>query len=222
MVVTGIALPPAIAGLGRAQLVRDFRTSIHSTRVAKIIAALGTSLGLARDEVTEIAVASAMHDVGKFAIPIEILHKRDRLSRDEVTLIKSHAEVGHRILLTPGDRMSELAALIALCHHERFDGSGYPHGLAGGAIPLPAQIASICDIYDALREERPYRPSLSHEVAMSIILVGDGRTKPSHFAPRVLTAFCSLSEEIRQVFDDAYQITSPFANGAFLAAAGMA
>jgi HD-GYP domain-containing protein (c-di-GMP phosphodiesterase class II) len=94
-----------------------------------------------------------------------------------------------------------LAAEIALHHHEKYDGSGYPFGLAGEDIPLPAQIAAICDTYDALRQDRPYRRGMAHDQAMRVIVNGDQRSQPAHFAPRIWAAFQKISHHARLIFD---------------------
>lgn len=157
--------------------------------------------GLSPRDSRRVACAAVLHDIGKFAVPMEILQKSTPLSPEEFALIKTHAQVGYNILMTPGSSVMRLAASIAQHHHERYDGSGYPAGLAGEAIELPAQIAAICDSYDALRQDRPYRRGLSHDDAMRVIVEGDGRTMPAHFAPRVWAAFQQASDYARLVFE---------------------
>lgn len=166
-----------------------------------MIAYLGRSLGVSDGESRRIADAALLHDIGKFAVPIELLQKSTPLSAAEFALVRAHPQAGYDILHTTGNSMMALAAEIALHHHERYDGSGYPHGLAGEAIPLPARIAAVCDVYDALRQHRPYRPGRGYDEAMSIIMNGDGRTLPSHFEPRILLAFQRISDDARKVFE---------------------
>ncbi len=152
-------------------------------------------------ETAQIAAAAVLHDIGKLAVPIELLQKSTPLSAEEFALIKTHSQAGHDILATPGNALMTLAATIALQHHEKYDGSGYPLGLAGEAIALPAQIAAICDTYDALRQDRPYRRGLSHDETMKVIVDGDRRSMPAHFSPRIWSAFQLVSDSARFVFD---------------------
>jgi putative two-component system response regulator len=195
------AFPAVVVCLSRAEAYRDLGTNSHCRRVAQLLAGLAHFVGLDDTEGRRIAIAATLHDIGKFAVPIELLQKPTRLTPEEVTLIKVHTQAGYNILNASDDVMVGLAALICLCHHERYDGTGYPRGLVGADIPLPAQIVSICDIYDALREDRPYRRGMSHEAAMQILVNGDGRTSPSHFEPRVWRAFQSLGDQARSIFD---------------------
>lgn len=197
-------LPTTFACLSRAEACRDFGTNSHSWRVAGMIRHVGLAMGISAADVGRISNAAILHDIGKMAVPIDLLQKSTPLSPEEFALIRTHAQVGHGILHVPGDAMMMLAAEIALSHHERYDGTGYPHGISGEAIPLPAQIAAICDTYDALRQDRPYRRGLAHDDAMGVITLGDGRTKPEHFAPRVLSAFQSISDEVRKAFSERF------------------
>jgi putative two-component system response regulator len=196
-----LKLPTTFLCLARAEASRDFGTSSHERRVAALIYRLSRRLGLSTGEARQFARAGILHDIGKLAVPVEVLQKTAPLSHEEVALIKTHSQAGHRILSVPGNSLVNLAAEIALRHHERDDGSGYPDGLAGDAIPLPAQVTSICDTYDALRQDRPYRRGMPHDDAMRIIVNGDGRTKPSHFAPHVLSAFEGISDRAKRIFD---------------------
>ena len=110
-------------------------------------------------------------------------------------MVQQHPEVGHAILNHFDHPTARLAASIALHHHERFDGTGYPHGLNGLDIPLEARIVAVCDVYDALRSHRPYKTARSHDDALRIMLDGDGRTAPEHFDPVILAAFAKLSAD---------------------------
>jgi putative two-component system response regulator len=196
-----LKLPTTFLCLARAEASKDSGTSSHERRVAALIYRLARRLGLPTKDARRFARAGILHDIGKLSVPVEVLQKAAPLSREEVALIKTHSEAGHRILSVPGNSLVNLAAEIALHHHERYDGTGYPNGLAGDEIPLPAQITSICDTYDALREDRPYRRGMPHDAAMRIIVNGDGRTKPSHFAPQILSAFQGISDRAKRIFD---------------------
>lgn len=157
---------------------------------------------LTSDRVQEIAGASVLHDVGKVAIPEGILFKPGRLSPEEFTVMQLHTRIGAGIL-EDADReirsalgvdrtFLTVARQIALHHHERWDGTGYPDGLAGHDIPLPARIVALADVYDALISRRVYKPAWTHEEARAVILAGAG----SQFDPAVVSAFREREEEI--------------------------
>jgi putative two-component system response regulator len=148
-----------------------------------------------------MALASHLHDIGKLGIPIEILQKSAPLTDEELALIRTHCRRGHEIMHSTTDPLMALASEIALHHHERHDGSGYPDGLSGAMIPIECQIALVCDTYDALRQTRPYRLGMSHNDAMHVLTSGDGRTKPEHFAPNVMVAFKRVSDTARSIFE---------------------
>lgn len=152
--------------------------------------------------------ACSFHDLGKIVLPDAILFKPTALMPDEWSIMCSHSQLGHDILKHGAGTITKLAASIALTHHECFDGSGYPHGLQGNEIPLEGRIAKVCDVYDALREHRVYRPGLTHEHAMDIILKGDGHTSPTQFDPQVLQAFAGHSYCYAELFEE-YQRQFP-------------
>lgn len=145
--------------------------------------------------------ACSFHDVGKLVLPDAILLKPTALTPDEWDVMCSHSQLGHEILRHGTGAIAKLAASIALTHHECFDGSGYPNGLRAYDIPLEGRIATVCDVYDALREDRVYRPGLTHEHAMDVMLNGDGRTEPAQFDPQMLQAFAGQSQLYAQMFD---------------------
>jgi putative two-component system response regulator len=196
-----VVLPSTIACLSTAEGFRDFGTNCHARRVSRLVQEVGAAAGIPQGECNEIAVASLLHDIGKLAVPLELLNKPSSLSGEEFSLVKTHAARGHSILAASDDRLIKLASEIALHHHERYDGSGYPGGFSGNSIPRSARVVAVCDIYDALRETRPYRRSLSHDEAVSKIVNGDERTRPHHFDPRVLTAFSALSGQIKRLYE---------------------
>jgi putative two-component system response regulator len=125
-----------------------------------------------------------MHDVGKIAIPIGVLHKGGPLTPSERARVELHTTVGYRILAGSASELLQMAATIALTHHEWFDGSGYPHGLRAGAIPIEGRIVAVADVFDALLSDRPNRPALTRERATDLIVGESG----AHFDPEVVAA----------------------------------
>jgi response regulator RpfG family c-di-GMP phosphodiesterase len=181
-----------VARLARAIEMRDGDTNDHNERMSVSCGIVAARLGLPEERCELLRVASAMHDIGKVATPDAILFKRGPLTHEERTEIQRHAEVGHMILTGSGSKLLELAATIALNHHERWDGGGYPRGLKGEEIPLEGRIAAVADVFDALTCERPYRPAMSFEDATAILCAGRG----THFDPVVLDAFLDAIDDI--------------------------
>jgi len=146
----------------------------------------------------EIYNYSVLHDIGKIFVSKEILNKPGKLTSEEWETVKKHTIYAKKLLDNPHFKV---ALNIAMYHHENYDGTGYPKGLKDDEIPIEAQIVKIVDVYDALRSGRPYKKAFSHEEAMKIIIEGDGRTMPSHFNPKILDIFKSLSDEIRKIYE---------------------
>jgi HD-GYP domain-containing protein (c-di-GMP phosphodiesterase class II) len=148
-------------------VVKERESLGHNQRVAQLCVQIGRELGMTTAELRVLARAGLMHDVGKLAIPDEILDKRAALDESEWTLMKTHPEMGLSIL---GDGQSRRALLAVLYHHERLDGSGYPYGLDAEAIPIEARIVAAADTYDALTSDRPYRKARSSWEARRVLL----------------------------------------------------
>ena len=189
--------------LTRAAEYKDEDTGAHVQRISYYSRELARIMGLDEAFVDKIFLASPMHDVGKIGIPDHILLKPGGFTPDEWEIMKTHAAIGAKILGNSKSPYLMMGAMIALNHHERWDGGGYPNGKRGEDIPLAARIMNICDIYDALRSKRPYKPAFDHLKTMDIITRGggDGRTQPEHFDPVILAAFKQNHQLFRDIFD---------------------
>ncbi|MHB1941911.1 MAG: response regulator [Acidiferrobacteraceae bacterium] len=185
----------------RAAEYKDEDTGAHVQRISYYSRELARLLGMDAGFVDKIFVASPMHDIGKIGIPDHILLKPGGFLPDEWEVMKGHTVMGAKILGKSRSPYLQMGAEIALNHHERWDGGGYPNGKRGEVTPLAARIMNICDIYDALRSKRSYKPSLDHLKAMEIITHGDDRTRPKHFDPAVLSVFVQNDP----VFDTIFQ-----------------
>lgn len=189
--------------LALASEYRDDDTGEHTWRVGRNAALLAEAMGLPEEEVQLIGFAARLHDVGKIGIPDAILLKPGRFSKLEYELMKSHAAIGAQMLSGGNSKMMRLAEEIAMTHHERWDGTGYPRGLAGEAIPLVGRIVAVADVFDALTHVRPYKPAWSIEEALLELQRNSG----SQFDPRVVEAalkvFSDPSFNINQVPKDA-------------------
>jgi putative two-component system response regulator len=190
-----------IFSMTRAAEHKDEDTGAHVKRISYYCRDLARLLGMNDAFVDNIFFSSPMHDVGKIGIPDHILLKPGGFTPDEWEIMKGHAAMGSEILGNSKSPYLRMGAEIALNHHERWDGGGYPNGKRGEDIPIAARIMNICDIYDALRSKRPYKPAFDHQKAVDIISNGDGRTMPEHFDPEIFAAFM----QNQTMFNDIYQ-----------------
>jgi putative two-component system response regulator len=204
--------------LARAAEFRDDDTGQHIIRVGRYARIIGDELGMSRREVDVLDLAAQLHDVGKIGIPDAILHKPGKLTPSEFEIMQehchfgekiiaekqpdapapqlnAHTEIGARLLAAGKSPILEVAVRIALTHHERWDGSGYPAGLKGEEIPLEGRITAVADVFDALSSKRPYKPAFTLEKCLRLLEEGRG----THFDPRVLDAFLARREQIVEI-----------------------
>jgi len=181
---------------------KDVGTANHLRRISFYTHMVSKELKMPESFVDTIFYASPMHDIGKIGIPDAILLKSGRLSPEEFELAKTHTTIGANILHGSESEILRMAEIIALDHHERWDGSGYPRGLKGDRISIEGRIVSIADQYDALRSMRAYKAALSHDETVHIIIEGDGRTEPAHFDPEILRIFQRIEKGFHAVYEE--------------------
>jgi putative two-component system response regulator len=190
-----------LSRLARAAEFRDDDTGLHTQRVGQIAERVAGALNLDPAEAGLIGKAAPLHDLGKIGIPDAILLKPGKLTPEEFDRMKAHTLIGARILDGTEVPLLKLARTIALTHHERWDGTGYPHGVAGHDIPVAGRIVAVADVFDALCSERPYKPSMIENDAWRIMREQRGR----HFDPRLCDVMEDCTEQfiaIRQEFPD--------------------
>lgn len=179
---------------------KDIETRSHIRRAGLYTKELSEALGMDREFVETIFYSSPIHDIGKVGIPDHILLKPGNLTPEEAEVMRTHTTIGAEILEGSNSSFLEMARDIALSHHERWNGTGYPQGLSGEEIPLAARIMNIVDQYDALRSRRPFKSSFSSQKAFEIITIGDGRTMPDHFDPEILEAFIACASKFNEIY----------------------
>jgi HD-GYP domain-containing protein (c-di-GMP phosphodiesterase class II) len=204
-----------IRGLAKLADCRDNETGLHLERISAYCELLARRLAPARPEIDDawierLRIASSMHDIGKVGVPDEILLKPGPLTEAERRRMQAHTRVGAETLRSIRDRLGqdeliEKSIQVALEHHERWDGCGYPFGLAAEEIALSARIVALADVYDALTSRRPYKPAMSHEQARNVIIEGRG----SHFDPDIADAFLAAEHDFDAVRRRMHPIDTP-------------
>lgn len=185
----------AIAMLGKAGHYNDSDTGVHIWRIAAYARQLAEAVGWPKEKCVLLEQAAPMHDTGKIGIPDSVLRKPGQLNADEWTIMRTHCQIGYEILSSSDAPIFVLAAEIALHHHEKWDGSGYPDGLRGEAIPESARIVALVDVFDALTMKRPYKDAWPVEQALKTLREGAGR----HFDPTLVEAFETCMPRILEI-----------------------
>ena len=188
-----------IHSLARAAEANDEDTGNHILRIGEYCSMISQGMGMPEKFQDTIRVQATLHDVGKIHIPAAILKKAGSFTADEWNEMKNHTIYGAKII-GEHPRLA-MAKTIAVTHHEKWDGSGYPHGLQGKDIPLEGRIVSLADQYDALRNTRVYKPAFDHRKTCQIIIQGDGRISPAHFDPEVLRVFEKMASSFEELYE---------------------
>lgn len=184
---------------------KDKDTGKHISRMSRYSSHLAKKLGLSSQEVERISFAAPMHDVGKIGIPDKIILKNGMLTESEFSVIKTHTTIGAVILENSKSNILQTAQMIALSHHERWNGTGYPCGLAGEKIPLPARIVALSDTFDALTSKRPYKSPYPIDVACEIIR----KEREHHFDPEIVDIFINSISDFTQIKSEIETIEPP-------------
>lgn len=183
--------------LGMAAEFKDPTTGRHITRMSHYAQAMALAAGYGEIAAEEILSAAPMHDVGKIGVPDEILHKPGALTEDEWVIMRQHPEIGAKIIGEHDSGVLQMARVIALCHHEKWDGTGYPRGLKGDEIPHAAQIVALADVFDALSNVRPYKKAWPVDDTFDYIREQGGK----HFSRELVEIFLSIRPEIERIHE---------------------
>ena len=186
-----------VQALGMAAEYKDNETGLHVIRMSHFSRIIALEAGFSAEDAEELLHAAPMHDVGKIGIPDAILQKPGKLDADEWAIMQQHPDIGARIIGEHDASMLQMARRIALGHHEKWDGSGYPAGLAGTDIPIEARIIAIADVFDALTSVRPYKRAWSVDEAVALIREQSGK----HFDPQLVNCFLARLDEIIEIRD---------------------
>lgn len=191
--------------LAKAAEYRDDGSEAHTLRVGRLANMTAKALGLDEDFCELILLAARLHDVGKIGIPDSILLRPGKLSYDEEIYLRDHCVIGAELLASDGSELLRMAETIALTHHERWDGQGYPNNLKADCIPIAGRITSVVDVFDTLTHTRPYRRAWSREEALELLREERGR----HFDPQVIDAFMSIVDTFTETGDEAFEPERP-------------
>jgi len=184
-----------IRRLSRAAEFRDNETGMHIMRMSRYSVSLARAIGMSDKECEVILNASPLHDIGKIGIPDRILLKPGKLNQDEWEIMKSHTLIGERILDGDNCELLDTARTIAITHHEKWDGSGYPNGLTGDNIPVMGRIVAVADVFDALTSERPYKKAWSTDDAFELLR----KEKRKHFDAQLVDCFLGIMPELLKI-----------------------
>ena len=187
-----------IRRLGKAVEFKDENTGLHIERVSKYSYYIALSYGLDDFRADDILNAAPMHDIGKIGVPEDIIHKKGKLTEQEYNEMKKHCEVGNEILGDSGAEIIKAAKIVALQHHEKWDGTGYPYGLKQNEINIFARIVALADVFDALTTKRPYKEAWDNKRALDLIVSEKGK----HFDPSVVDAFIDTIDDIYRVQEE--------------------
>ena len=191
--------------MSRAAEFRDPETGAHIQRMSHYSSLIAAQLGLSTEDQSLILQAAPMHDVGKIGIPDQILLKPGVLTPDEFAIMRTHSEIGFELLKGSESTILQAAASIAISHHEKFNGSGYPYGVAGDAIPLFGRIVAVADVFDALTSERPYKKAWTIERSVDCLREGAGR----HFDPSCVNAFLERQDDVLKIHAQYQDVEAP-------------
>ncbi|HNS32079.1 MAG TPA: response regulator [bacterium] len=180
---------------------RDKETGLHLRRIGLFAKLLADTMGLSAEMAEMLYITAPMHDLGKIGISDKILLKPGPLTPEEFEMAKKHTVIGSAILKGSDSKFLKMAEMIALSHHERWDGTGYPNGLKKEEIPVEIRIMSIVDQYDAIRSLRPYKPPFDHQTAYRILTEGDYKSNPGHFDPAILEAFRKCHKQLNEIYE---------------------
>lgn len=184
-----------LSRLARAIEYRDSGTSAYLERMSRVAGLIAEAMGLPEEQARTIEMASPLHDIGKIAIPDAVLMKPGKLDEEEMAVMRRHPRIGYELLDGSRNRLIQAGALLALRHHERYDGSGYPDGLAGEAIPLEARVVAVADVFDALISPRPYKEAWTIDAALAYLYAQRGRL----FDPTCVDALVRSRERLQQI-----------------------
>ncbi|MBN1444668.1 MAG: response regulator [Candidatus Omnitrophica bacterium] len=180
---------------------KDEQTGSHLRRIGLYVKLMAEELGLSSEETEILYISSPMHDLGKISIPDRVLLKPGPLTPEEFEIVKQHTVIGANILKDSDSEFLKTAQKIAVSHHEKWNGAGYPRGLKKDEIPLESRITAIADQYDAIRSRRPYKEAISHADTCKILLEGDAKSSPDQFDPHILETFKKCREKFNRIYE---------------------